>query len=188
MYAVRHCSVRHAGGMSRFYDAFESMLVRLAPVWRVLGYQRIEKPVALVERAVKGLLFDCRMCGACLLSVTGMACPMNCPKSLRNGPCGGVRADGTCEVAPQMPCVWMESWQGAQRMRAGSLPTQANAPAEHDEAGRSSWLRVLRQDPWPAPSERCPSTAASLRLTGLHLPPLTHPTCRLPSQATAATA
>nr|WP_245947992.1 methylenetetrahydrofolate reductase C-terminal domain-containing protein [Halomonas montanilacus] len=29
------------------------------------------------------------MCGQCILSSTGMSCPMNCPKSLRNGPCGG---------------------------------------------------------------------------------------------------
>ncbi len=43
-------------------------------------------PSAGIERAVKGLLFDCRMCGQCVLSSTGMSCPMNCPKTLRNGP------------------------------------------------------------------------------------------------------
>ena len=32
----------------------------------------------------------CRMCGQCALPVTGYACPMTCPKQLRNGPCGGV--------------------------------------------------------------------------------------------------
>ena len=47
---------------------------------------RLEKPVAAVERAVKGLLFDCQMCGCCVLSSTGLSCPMNCPKNLRNGP------------------------------------------------------------------------------------------------------
>ena len=49
----------------------------------------------------RALLFDCRMCGQCVLSSTGMSCPMNCPKTLRNGPCGGVRADGNCEVKPR---------------------------------------------------------------------------------------
>ena len=59
----------------------------------------------MTERLIKGFLFDCRMCGQCVLSSTGMSCPMNCPKNLRNGPCGGVRDGGFCEVKPQMRCV-----------------------------------------------------------------------------------
>jgi len=94
MYAVRLWSVRHARGLAWFYAGFERLLVGLAPVWTALGYARVERPVAVIEHAVKGLLFDCRMCGQCVLSATGMSCPMNCPKQLRNGPCGGVRANG----------------------------------------------------------------------------------------------
>jgi hypothetical protein len=69
-------------------------------------------PITFVEKHVKGLIFDCRMCGQCVLSSTGMSCPMNCPKQLRNGPCGGVRANGNCEVEPDMPCVWVQAWEG----------------------------------------------------------------------------
>ena len=58
-----------------------------------IGFARLEAPAAAVERNVKGLLFDCQMCGKCVLSSTGMSCPMNCPKQMRNGPCGGVRAE-----------------------------------------------------------------------------------------------
>src|ERR1700694_3232529 len=100
MYAVRQWSVRHARGLNGFYQGFESALVALHPLWKRIGYQRLERPGAAVERSVKGLLFDCRMCGQCILSSTGMSCPMNCPKNLRNGPCGGVRADGHCEGRP----------------------------------------------------------------------------------------
>ena len=63
----------------------------------------------LLEHAVKGRVWDCRMCGQCVLHATGMTCPMTCPKTLRNGPCGGVREDGHCEVKPEMECVWAKA-------------------------------------------------------------------------------
>jgi len=58
MYSVRLWSVRHARGMNGFYRGFEALLVRLHPMFQALGYERIERPVAGVEKAVKGLLFD----------------------------------------------------------------------------------------------------------------------------------
>jgi hypothetical protein len=146
MYAVRRWSVRHSRGLERFYNLFERVLVLLHPVFNVIGYDRLERPVAAVERLVKGVLFDCKMCGECMLSSSGMSCPMNCPKTLRNGPCGGVRADGGCEVKPEMQCVWVAAWQGAQHMRAGAAAIktiQIAVDARHQ--GQSSWLRVARQ-------------------------------------------
>ncbi len=88
--------------------------MRMHGLFRALGYERVERPVAGVEKVVKGLLFDCRMCGQCVLSSTGMSCPMNCPKTLRNGPCGGVRDNGNCEVKPDMHCVWVEAYRGSR--------------------------------------------------------------------------
>jgi 5,10-methylenetetrahydrofolate reductase len=58
-----------------------------------------------LEKWVKEKLFDCQSCGQCVLSHTAMICPMNCPKGLRNGPCGGT-LDGKCEVIPERDCVW----------------------------------------------------------------------------------
>jgi hypothetical protein len=146
MYSVRLWSVRHARGLNAFYQGFEALLLRLHPVFQVLGYERIERPVARVERAVKGLLFDCRMCGQCVLSSTGMSCPMNCPKSVRNGPCGGVRVNGNCEVKPDMRCVWVEAYQGSQRIRGGTeAMAQVQLPVDQRQQGRSSWLRVTRE-------------------------------------------
>jgi hypothetical protein len=120
-------------------------MVALAPVFARIGYDRIERPVALVERAAKGLLFDCRMCGQCVLSSTGMSCPMNCPKELRNGPCGGVRPGGFCEVKPAMRCVWVLAWEGASRMRDGGRIREVLPPVDHRLKGSSSWLRVSRE-------------------------------------------
>ena len=86
MYRVRHWSVRHARGLNAFYRGFEALLVRLGGLFGAIGYDRVERPVAFVERNVKGLLFDCRMCGQCVLSSTGMSCPMNCPEDFAQRP------------------------------------------------------------------------------------------------------
>ena len=61
---------------------------------------------ARAEAFLKGMAFDCRACGQCMLSQTGLICPMSCPKGLRNGPCGGT-VDGLCEVYPDRQCVWV---------------------------------------------------------------------------------
>ena len=145
MYSVRLWSVRHARALSRFYAGFENLLVKAAPLLERIGYQRLERPVAATERVVKGLLFDCQMCGRCVLSSTGMSCPMNCPKQLRNGPCGGVRANGNCEVKPEMRCVWVEAWRGAERIPGGLAAIQKlQPPVDRRLEGTSAWLRVLR--------------------------------------------
>lgn len=143
MHAMRHWSVRHSRGLETLYHAFERTLVALDPLWRTLGYARLERPVAAVERTVKGFLFDCRMCGQCVLSSTGMSCPMICPKELRNGPCGGVRANGHCEVDPEMRCVWVEAIEGSARMRAGREAVHVvQFAVDRRLTGRSSWLAV----------------------------------------------
>ena len=146
MYALRRWSVRHAGGLNAFYRSFETVLTALHPLWKLIGYQRLERPVAAIERGVKGLLFDCKMCGQCVLSSTGMSCPMNCPKNLRNGPCGGVRHNGYCEVRPEMKCVWHEAVAGSARIPGGAEALSNVQPAvDRRLQGRSSWLRVTRE-------------------------------------------
>jgi len=138
--------VRHARGLNAFYRGFESVLVALHPLLKRIGYQRLERPVARIEKSVKGLLFDCRMCGQCILSSTGMSCPMNCPKNLRNGPCGGVRANGHCEVRPEMKCVWVDAFAGSTRIPGGIEALRAvQVAVDRRLQGRSAWLRVVRQ-------------------------------------------
>lgn len=145
MYVLRKWSVRNARLLEFTYETLERALLFSAPLLRKLGYSNIEKPVATVEKIVKGALFDCQMCGQCVLSSTGMACPMNCPKSIRNGPCGGVRADGFCEVKPEMRCVWVEGWEGARRMKKGDEISTVQFAVDHRLQGKSSWLRVVRE-------------------------------------------
>jgi len=146
MRVVRAWSVRHARGLNAFYQKFETLLIGMHGVFKVLGYERVERPVAVIEKAVKGLLFDCRMCGQCVLSSTGMSCPMNCPKTLRNGPCGGVRANGNCEVKPDMKCVWVEAFRGSERIPGGvEAMSRVQFAVDNRQQGRSSWLNVARE-------------------------------------------
>ena len=72
--------------------------------------------VAAAEHAIKGPVWGCQMCGQCVLHSTGLTCPMTCPKTLRNGPCGGVRANGHCEVKPEMRCVWLNAYERSEEL------------------------------------------------------------------------
>ncbi len=142
-YSIRLWSVRHARLLEWFYDKFSRFFLMLHPFWKAVGYGRAEAPVKFVEKRVKGIMFDCRMCGQCILSSTGMSCPMNCPKQLRNGPCGGVRANGKCEVEPDMPCVWVQAWSGAESMRHGEDNIMdIQKPVDQSMRETSAWLRV----------------------------------------------
>jgi hypothetical protein len=145
MYAMRKWAVSNAPFFDWFYQKFEGMMTALDPLWLKIGYDRVEKPITFIEKHVKGFLFDCQMCGQCALHDTGMSCPMNCPKQLRNGPCGGVRADGGCEVKPEMPCVWVEAWRGNKLMKDSGSILAVQFPVDYRLKGRSSWLAEVRK-------------------------------------------
>ena len=142
---IKYWSIRNSKFLEWFYHKFEATFTTLHPVFKAIGYDRVEKPVAAFERTVKGLMFDCRMCGACALSSTGMSCSMNCPKQLRNGPCGGVRANGNCEVIADMPCVWVQAWEGSRAMQGGDQILAVQKPVNNMLKETSSWLRVTRE-------------------------------------------
>jgi ferredoxin len=49
----------------------------------------------------------CAACGDCVLGKTYGLCPIaRCAKNLLNGPCGGTRNDGKCEVDENVDCIW----------------------------------------------------------------------------------
>ncbi len=126
------------------YRLTATLLRRLEPLLRRIGFSRLERLFAAGERVSKGALFDCRMCGMCTLHSSGMTCPMTCPKNLRNGPCGGVRADGKCEVDPEMDCIWVLAWERAERMTTyGSAIQTIQPPLDRHLQGSSAWLNLL---------------------------------------------
>lgn len=156
MMILRHWATRHANGVERGYRLLERVLFLGQPLAR--RYARyLDRPLALAERLIKRPMFDCKMCGRCLLSDTGLTCVTNCPKSLRNGPCGGVREGGGCEVKPDMSCVWVEAWEGSSRLAQGRGRgvLKLQPPMERDIAGTSAWLRLLTSEP-AKPAKREP--------------------------------
>jgi Methylene-tetrahydrofolate reductase C terminal len=100
--------------------------------------------VARVEHAVKKPIWGCQMCGQCVLHDTGLTCPMTCPKTLRNGPCGGVRANGHCEVKPEMRCVWLNAYERSERLPLwhGHIDN-VRPPVDNRLTGTSSWVNFV---------------------------------------------
>ncbi|WP_311931742.1 methylenetetrahydrofolate reductase C-terminal domain-containing protein [Microbispora sp. H11081] len=112
---------------------------RRVAAW-IEGRPRAYRWFTRTERAVKEHLYGCRMCGQCALPTTGYACPMTCPKQLRNGPCGGVSATGRCEVHPAMTCVWVTAIERAGNAGHAADLDLLQRPVDHREQGRSSWV------------------------------------------------
>ncbi len=146
MYRMRTWSVRNARWLKALYEGIESALTFASPLLRRIGYERLDKPFLLVEKITKGFLLDSQSCGQCIVGFTGLSCPMNCPKTMRNGPCGGVRPDGKCEVKPDMNCVWVQAWEGNKRLKEDEFPIQIIQPAiDNRRIGKSAWLYEVRK-------------------------------------------
>ncbi len=132
------------------YAGTDRLLAFLRPWLRPGG--RTERLFVVGERLSKGVLFNCQMCGQCVLHSTGMTCPMNCPKNMRNGPCGGVRPNGHCEIRPEMTCVWLQAWERSSRMPLyGSDIHQVLPPLDRRRQGSSAWLNELNGLAEPPP-------------------------------------
>jgi hypothetical protein len=134
--------------------AYDATRRALGPVqgWLVPG-GRVERLFIFGERLTKGPIFDCRMCGQCVLHQTGMTCPMTCPKEMRNGPCGGVRPDGRCEVLPDMACVWTQAWERSKRMPVdGREILEILPPVDRRLKDSSAWINDVRGTGRGAPS------------------------------------
>ncbi len=101
----------------------------------------VERALIAGEVVGKGAVFDCRMCGSCVLHSTGMTCPMTCPKNMRNGPCGGVQEDGRCEILRDRPCIWVLAWRRSDNMpHYGDQIQVLLPPLDRRLQGGSAWI------------------------------------------------
>ncbi|MFQ5616313.1 MAG: methylenetetrahydrofolate reductase C-terminal domain-containing protein [Anaerolineales bacterium] len=142
--SIRRWLQDHPYWLESAFQAANWAFRRLMPVISRLGYERIDRWLRGPEEFGKKLIFDCRMCGQCVLHATGMTCPMTCPKNLRNGPCGGVRPGGYCEVIQDMKCVWIEAVERSQKMVVfGNEIIRIQPPLNQQLEGSSAWINLL---------------------------------------------
>jgi len=142
----------HPAFLETAYDVTKIAVVRAYPWIKKLSPTLAERLLILGEGTLKGWIFNCQMCGQCILHSMGMTCPMTCPKKLRNGPCGGVRANGHCEVIPENRCIWVQAWERSQRLQRYADDLQAiQSPANHALQDTSAWINMIeeRDDPPP---------------------------------------
>lgn len=100
--------------------------------------------LATLEKWIKGPLFGCRMCGNCLLQETAFICPMECPKGIRNGPCGGSTEDH-CYVDETRPCIWYRIYDRAFKMDRQEALLEVLPPLDWDKVGGETWGDVVVQ-------------------------------------------
>jgi methylenetetrahydrofolate reductase (NADPH) len=105
------------------------------------GRRLLEK----TELLVKGPLFGCRMCGNCLLQETAFICPMECPKGLRNGPCGGITPEKNCYIDETRKCVWYAIYKRALKTGREKLLLEVLPPLDWEKTGMETWGDVVRE-------------------------------------------
>jgi methylenetetrahydrofolate reductase (NADPH) len=99
--------------------------------------------VTSIERHIKRVLFDCRMCGNCLLFETFFTCPMSCPNGMRNGPCRGSSPD-RCFVDPECDCIWLFIFQKVEQQGNLESLLEINAPLDSRRLGCETLLTAYQ--------------------------------------------
>ena len=101
-------------------------------------------PILWGENLFKKPVFGCHSCGQCILSYTALTCCMNCPKQLRNGPCGGTRAGGKCEVYPERACVWNKIYKRNKRLHRLHLMKENQPAVDWTLEDTAAWVSVFQ--------------------------------------------
>ncbi|MGO9411951.1 MAG: methylenetetrahydrofolate reductase C-terminal domain-containing protein [Spirochaetia bacterium] len=110
-----------------------------------LGDRYPEKPVfPALDTLFLGVDIDtglyeerCRACKKCVLGLTGGICPLTrCSKGVLNGPCGGTRADGTCELGNGLPCAWNSIYERLKDQGRESEILEIRPPMDWQEKGQ----------------------------------------------------
>lgn len=87
----------------------------------------------------------CSLCGECVLNETGGICPITkCPKSLLNGPCGGMD-HGKCETDPERECAWVQIYKRLEALGQLDKMKQTLSAKDHTKANKPHALVCERK-------------------------------------------
>ena len=107
--------------------------------------RKLSRFMLFFEDLVKVPFFGCQHCGECILSSTAFICSQQCPKRIRNGPCGGTGEGGSCEVYPERKCVWYRIYNRSKLLHRFSLLYQIKKIHNWNLEGTSAWLNVFKK-------------------------------------------
>jgi len=89
----------------------------------------------------------CAACGDCILNETFGLCPIaRCAKSLLNGPCGGTREGGKCEIDENLDCVWNLIYERARARGEVEALLRVRPPKDWSNSRHGGPKRVVRED------------------------------------------
>lgn len=112
---------------------------------RAVDGSRLEHFFTRLEHIGKQVTNECLHCGDCAIFDVAYLCPMSqCPKSQRNGPCGG-SYEGWCEVYPgERQCVYVRAYNRLKHYgEEAELTERFVPPCDWALWRTSSWLNYF---------------------------------------------
>jgi ferredoxin len=87
----------------------------------------------------------CGACGDCFLDRTGGVCPIvRCAKGLLNGPCGGTRKGGKCEIDPEKDCAWVLIYRRLEKQDRLDAMRKYYAPKNYRAVKRPGKVQTVK--------------------------------------------
>lgn len=87
----------------------------------------------------------CGACGDCFLDRTGGVCPIvRCAKGLLNGPCGGTRKGGKCEIDPEKDCAWVLIYRRLEKQGRLDVMRKYYAPKNYRAVKRPGKVQAAK--------------------------------------------
>ena len=87
----------------------------------------------------------CGACGDCVLDRTGGICPIvRCAKGLLNGPCGGTRRGGKCEIDPEKDCAWVLIYRRLEKQGRLDLMRKYYEPKNYRAVKRPGKVQAMQ--------------------------------------------